>query len=76
MSKILQPKDFTNGIYTGKFITEIVAKFLTKLVDLQKVNKVYYDNYDKDGIEFINAVIESLEISFEINEQELRNITL
>ena len=62
MSKILQAKDFTNGTYTGKFITEIVAKFLTNLFDLKKVNKIYHDNIDKVGIEFINSVISVITI--------------
>ena len=74
MSKIIQPKDFTNGTFTGKFITEIVAKFLTKLFDLKKVNRIYRDNMDKVGIEFINSVISSLDIDFEIDAKEFKHI--
>ncbi len=74
MEKKLKPSDFTNGTYSGKFLTEIAMKFLMKLFDLQKVNKIYRKNIDKDGLEFINSVIEELEIDFEIDEKDLKKI--
>ncbi len=74
MEKKLKASDFTNGTYTGKFLTEIAVKFLIKLFDLQKVNKIYRKNIDKEGLEFINSVIEELEIDFEIDEKDLKKI--
>ncbi len=74
MRKILEASDFTNGTYTGTFITEIVVRFLIKLTDMPKVNKIYYKNINKEGLEFVNSVIDELEIDFEIIEKELRRI--
>jgi len=72
--KLLEAKDLSSGTYSGKFVSDIIAKFLIQLFNLNKVNKVYNENFEKPGIDFINSVIESLEISFEVDEKELKKI--
>ncbi len=74
MNKILEAKDLSSGIYSGKFIGDLIAKFLIHLFDLNRVNKVYNENFEKLGIDFINSVLETLEITFEVDEKELKKI--
>lgn len=72
--KPLEPKDFSSGIYPDKFGNDIIAKYLLQFFNLNKVNKLYKENIDKLGIEFINSVIASLNLNYEINEQEINRI--
>jgi putative hemolysin len=74
MIKLLEAKDLSSGTYSGKFISDLIAKFLIQVFNFNKVNKVYNENYDKIGIDFINSVIETLQISFEVDEKELKKI--
>lgn len=74
MAKLFKAKDLSGGTYSGRFISDLIAKFLIQVFDFNKVNKVYNENYDKIGIDFINSVIETLEINFEIDEKELKRI--
>jgi len=72
--KLLEPIDFVGGFYPERFTNEIISKFLMKLVRLNKVNKIYEKNIDKQGLEFINSVIENLQIHYTLNETELARI--
>jgi len=76
MLKNLEAKDFTGGENSGKFINDIIAKYLVQTFNLNKVNKIYSQNKDKQGIEFINSVLETLEISYTLDEKELKKIPL
>jgi len=76
MTKNLEAKDFSSGENSGKFISDIIAKYLVQAFNLNKVNKIYSDNINKPGIDFINSIIETLEINFNIDEKELKKIPL
>lgn len=57
-----------------KFGGEIIAKFLMQLLKFNKINNLYSKNIDKEGIDFINSVIENLEFSYEISDDDLKRI--
>lgn len=57
-----------------KFGGEIIAKFLMQLLKLNKLNNLYSQNKDKDGINFINSVIDNLQFNYEIREDDLKRI--
>ncbi len=71
---LVSSKDISKVIHFEKFGGEVFAKFLMQLLKLNKVNKMYAENLDKSGIDFINAVIETLEFSFEVSDEDLKRI--
>lgn len=71
---LVTSKDISKAIHFEKFGGELFAKFLMQLLKLNKVNKMYSDNLDKSGVDFINAVIEALEFTFDVSDEDLKRI--
>jgi putative hemolysin len=67
-------KDFLSQDQTAKYNNDVIAKFIFQLKKYNKFNKLYTNNIDKDGIEFIDSVIDSLGIQFEIEEEDVSRI--
>ena len=55
----IKGKDFISQRLTYKYNNDVIAKFLMQLKRFNKFNKIYSNNFDKDGIEFIDSVIDS-----------------
>jgi len=70
----IKGKDFLSPRLTNKFNNDVIAKFLMQLKRYNKFNKLYSKNIDKDGVEFINSVIDSLGIHFEVEQSDLKRI--
>lgn len=70
----LNIKDFINPLDAEKFDNDFVAKFLIQLKRFNKINKVYSENLDKDGIEFVDSVLDTLGINFSVPEEDLKRI--
>ncbi len=51
-----------------------VAKVMMTLLRINKLNKLYDDVSEYDGVDFIDKIIEKLEIDFEIRDEELARI--
>ncbi|MCB2196284.1 MAG: lysophospholipid acyltransferase family protein [Bacteroidetes bacterium] len=71
---LVSSKDISKAIHFEKFGGEVIAKFLMQLLKLNKVNRMYSENLDKSGIDFIKAVIEALEFTFDVSEEDLKRI--
>ena len=71
---LISSKDLSKAINMDKFGGEIIAKFLMQLLKLNKLNNLYSQNKDKDGINFINSVIDNLQFNYEIREDDLKRI--
>lgn len=72
--QLVTSKDFSKAINLDKFGGEVIAKLLMQILKFNKVNKVYSENKDKDGIEFVNSVIEHLGINFDVSDADLKRI--
>jgi len=73
--KLVDPKDLLKASESLNWLGgESFAKFLMYILKLDKLNKVYSDNYCEDGLEFIDSLIEDLGIKFEFDEEELKRI--
>jgi putative hemolysin len=70
----IKGKDFLYPELTAKFNNDVIAKFILQLKKYNKFNKLYSVNSDKDGIEFIDSVIDSLGIHFEIEDEDISRI--
>jgi len=74
MSRLIETDDIIKAAKLNKFGGYSAAKVLMLLMKVKKVNKLYADYSDKKGNEFIDAILKELEISFEINEEEISRI--
>eukprot|EP01029_Cantina_marsupialis_P007247 TRINITY_DN179_c4_g1_i1.p4 TRINITY_DN179_c4_g1~~TRINITY_DN179_c4_g1_i1.p4 ORF type:complete len:601 (+),score=73.15 TRINITY_DN179_c4_g1_i1:24470-26272(+) len=73
--KLVDPKDLLKASESlNWFGGESFAKLLMYILKLNKLNKLYSDNCCKDGIEFIDALIDDLGIKIEFDEEELKRI--
>ncbi len=70
--EIVKPKDvLKDNPYLNYFGGEFFAKFLMYALKFNKINKVYEQIGDKQGLEFIDELIRVLEFRFEYDEDEL-----
>jgi len=73
--KLLEPEDFLKGnpmlAYWGG---ENMAKFIMYILRYTKLNKIYDNIKDKKGIDFIDALIELLKVSYIIEDRDLKKI--
>ncbi|WP_372752467.1 lysophospholipid acyltransferase family protein [Labilibaculum sp.] len=73
--KLVDPKDLLKASESlNWFGGESFAKLLMYILRLNKLNDLYSANCSKDGIDFIDALLEDLNITIEYNEEELKRI--
>lgn len=72
--KLIDPKDFQKAAKLNAPGGGSIAKMLMYLLKINKINKVYAKIDHLEGNEFLNTLLEDLEISYEIIEEELKRI--
>ncbi len=72
---IVKPKDILKANpYLAFLGGENLAKFIMYVLRFNKLNELYGQIADKEGVEFIDELIKILEINFEFDESELKKI--
>ena len=71
---LIDKDDFSKATRLEKFKLHALSSPLMKLFKIDEVNKIYAKYKDLSGIDFITKTLEELEISYEINEKDLKNI--
>lgn len=71
---IIKAEDFINPIFDYSIDNDIIAKLILQIKRFNKLNKIYNENTDKDGIDFINSILETLNIKFEVDDEDLKRI--
>jgi putative hemolysin len=71
---LVSSKDISKAIHLEKFGGELVAKFLMQLLKFNKLNSLYSKTCNKNGIDFINSVIEHLQFNYELSDEDLKRI--
>ncbi len=73
--KLVDSKDLLKANESIKWLGgENFAKFLMYILRLNKLNNLYSSNCEKEGADFIKALIDDLGIKIEIDEEELKRI--
>ncbi|WP_299577662.1 GNAT family N-acyltransferase [uncultured Sunxiuqinia sp.] len=73
--EIVKPKDILKASpYLAYLGGENLAKFIMYVLRFNKLNRIYGQIADKQGIAFIDELIKILEIKYEFDESELRKI--
>lgn len=75
-AKLIETKDLVKAAKLDRFAGAGTAKVLMTLLRINKINKLYEEVIDKSGIEFIDALIDKLEIEYDVREEELERIPL
>jgi putative hemolysin len=71
---LVSSKDISKAIHLNKFGGEVVVKFLMQLLKFNKLNNLYSQTRDKNGVDFINSVIDQLEFNYEVSKEDLKKI--
>jgi putative hemolysin len=71
---LISKEEFANAARLNGFAGNLVARFLMQILGLSKINDTYQRFKDKKGIEFVDALIETLELRFEISDEDLKKI--
>lgn len=71
MEELIKPSEL---IQATKLKREGTAKVLMKMLQLNKINEVYSKICDKEGIDFIDALLNLLEIKFEVSDEDLKKL--
>lgn len=74
MTNLISTEDFSNALKLNKVKLKVLAPALMTLLKLNKVNKLYAQLNTNNAVEFIEKILELLNISFEVDEHELKNI--
>lgn len=71
---LISKEEFANAARLNGFAGNLVARFLMQILGLSKINNTYQRFKDKKGIEFVDAIIDTLELKFEVSEEDLKKI--
>lgn len=72
---LIDPKDIAQlAKLNDKRGGQITAKMLMQVLRLNKINKIYDQFKDKKSLEFVDAILDELDIKFEISEAEMLKI--
>ena len=76
MSELINASDIAKAIKLDKTgaLGTATGWLLMRLLGIHRINKMYKDIYQYQDIEFIDAIIDKLNISFEISEEDLKRI--
>jgi putative hemolysin len=71
---LVSSKDISKAINLERPGGELIAKLLMQLFKLNKLNILYSKTSDKNGTEFINCIIEHLDFTYKVSENDLKRI--
>lgn len=73
--ELLNPQELLQARPRLKFFGgQAFASFLMHLLRMKKVNKLYTELANEQGLDFIDKLIESLDLKFEFDEEQLKKI--
>ena len=72
--KLIETDELIRNAKLKRFGAGGVAKIMMNLLRINKLNKLYEELSDRQGIGFIDGLIEKLELDYEVREDELKRI--
>ncbi|MCY1718769.1 lysophospholipid acyltransferase family protein [Prolixibacteraceae bacterium Z1-6] len=72
--ELLKPKDIFRDRIAFLSSGDYFAKFLIHILRFNKLNKIYKQIAEKQGVEFVDELIKTLEFTIEFDENELKKI--
>ncbi|BDD07250.1 lysophospholipid acyltransferase family protein [Aureibacter tunicatorum] len=74
MKELISKQEFVNAVKLNNY--QAVATPLMKILGLSKLNEMYDQIYMEQGLDFIHALFDMLNIKIEVDEKELERIPL
>ncbi len=62
------------GLHKLGFVGTFIGWVVLRVLGINKVNKIYNANKDKSDLDFLNGVLDSCHVKFEIPEEDLKRI--
>jgi len=72
--ELVDPKDFKKAAGLNTVGGESIAKMLMSILKINKINKEYSKIGHLKGLDFLNTLLNNLQINYEISEEELQRI--
>ena len=72
--KLVEPKDFKRAAGLNTVGGDSIAKLLMAILKINKINREYSKISNLKGLEFLYALLDTLQIKYEINPDELQRI--
>jgi putative hemolysin len=74
IKKLIETDELIRNAKLKRFGAGGVAKIMMNLLRINKLNKLYEELSDRQGIGFIDGLIEKLELDYEVREDELKRL--
>jgi Putative hemolysin len=71
---LVESEDFKKAANLNTVGGDSLSKLLMYILRFNTINKIYSKISDRDGLEFIDKVIEELELKFEVSPEDLKRI--
>lgn len=72
--KVITEKEFAKAVHLDKLQLAGLTSFLMEITKINEVNEVLNATRHLDGMDFIDKLLEILQVKIEVNEQEVKNI--
>jgi putative hemolysin len=72
--KLIETDEFMKAARLNRFWGNSAARLLMMVLRINKINKLYDDISHHRGMQFIDALIEKLQLEYEVSEEELKSI--
>jgi len=70
----IDPQDVINAANERRLKDKNAVPLLMTLLNVNKINKIYEENSNKEGSEFVEALLDAFEINFDFNQEQLSRI--
>lgn len=70
----IDPEDVINAARERRLKEKNAVPLLMTLLNVNKINKIYEENSHKEGVEFVDALLDAFEINFDFNSEQLSRI--
>ena len=72
--KLIETEEFVKAARLGRIGGGSAARIMMKALRINKINKLYEEINHLRGMDFVDALIDRLQLEFEVNEEELKKI--
>lgn len=72
--ELINKEDITKGLKLQKLKLTALAPLIIKTLKLEKVNSLYANNAEHNGLAFVDEILNELTIKYDFNADDLKNI--
>ncbi|MFW5886683.1 MAG: GNAT family N-acyltransferase [Bacteroidota bacterium] len=71
---LIETGDIIKAARLNRLVGPGLEKLVMHLIGLNKLNKLYSSNSDKEGLEFIDGMLEGLQVKFDVSDEDIERI--